>query len=87
MAEALESALKALADDRNRREEEIAAERRMREEERTVREQGWITEQRRLQGERDAIEEEMQRRMEILVRLVETQRRGRNRARKTRAEH
>ena len=33
MAEALESALKALADDRQRREEEIVAERRMREEE------------------------------------------------------
>ena len=60
-----------MADDRKRREEEIAAERRMREEERAVREQEWITERRRLQGERDAREEEMQRRMEILVRLVE----------------
>ena len=71
MAEALESALKVLADDRKRREEEIAAERRMGVEERSIREQEWITERRRLQGERDAREEEMQRRMEILVRLVE----------------
>ena len=86
MAEALQSALKALADDRWS-EEETTAERRIREEERAVREQEGITERIWLQEERDARVEEVQRRMEILVRLVERPRRGKNQVPKTRAEY
>lgn len=74
----MEAALNALVEDRQKREEEIAAERHMLEEERMVPEEEWETERRWFQEERATRGEEMQRQMEALIRLVRESGHGRS---------